>query len=207
MNDNSRTTENDGRGARRRARTRADLLAAARQVFAAHGYHDASIAHITSAADVGVGTFYLHFRDKDEVFTTVLEEGFKQLQEQIATALAQQAGAPTLAVVISTIFRQAYAQRDLFQIALTGGGQFMRTFRAQSRLSAGLTQTLEAANTGGLLSDYDIPLLARFITGMVTQGIIWWFEQDEPGPEEMTRQAVQLLRNGLPAQLLSETGR
>ena len=83
----------------------------------------------------------------------------------------------------------------------------MRTFRAQSRLSAGLTQTLEAANTGGLLSDYDIPLLARFITGMVTQGIIWWFEQDEPGPEEMTRHAVQLLRNGLPAQLLSETGR
>ena len=204
MNSNSKTTENDGRGARRRARTRSELLAAARQVFSLHGYHDTSIAQITEAADVGVGTFYLHFRDKDEVFTTVLEEGFKELQVQTTTALAHRSSAPTLAIVIHTIFRQAYAQRDLFQIALTGGGQFMRTFRAQSRVAAGLMQTLEAANTDGLLANYNIPLLARFITGIVTQGIIWWFEQDEPGPEEMARQVVELLRHGLPAQLLTD---
>ena len=59
MNDNSQTHEYEGqpRVSRKRARTRAELLAAARQVFAARGYHDASIAEITQLADVGVGTF------------------------------------------------------------------------------------------------------------------------------------------------------
>ncbi|TMB75533.1 MAG: helix-turn-helix transcriptional regulator [Chloroflexi bacterium] len=74
MNDDSQTTEQDGqrRNTRRRTRTRAELLLAARKVFAERGYHEANIAEITQAADVGVGTFYLHFRDKDEVFGNAL---------------------------------------------------------------------------------------------------------------------------------------
>src|SRR5713226_1175453 len=52
------------RVARRRARVRADLLAAARQVFARRGYQDATITEITQLADVAMGMFYLHFRDK-----------------------------------------------------------------------------------------------------------------------------------------------
>jgi len=202
MNKSSTTTEQDGRMSRRRARTRAELLVAARQVFATHGYHDASIAQITAAADVGVGTFYLHFRDKDEVFSILLDEGFKELREQVTKALEQQSGEVTLTPVIRAIFQQAYAQRDLFQIALSDGGQFRRTFRAQARLVESLSLTLEAANARNLLTEYNVPLLARFITGIVTQGIVWWFEQDEPGPEAMTNQVVQLLRHGLPAQLL-----
>ncbi len=208
MNSNSPKNENEnqGRGARRRARTRADLLTAARQVFAERGYHDASIADITQAADVGVGTFYLYFRDKDEAFHTLLDEGFREMREQITNTLQQGQHQHTIPLVIRTIFRHAYEQRELFQIALTGGGQFTRsrTFRAQSDLAEGLTYTLKLANNNGLLAGYDIPLLARFITGMITQGNFWWFEHDEPGPDEMAEQVLQLLRHGLPEQLLTE---
>src|SRR5437588_6991515 len=125
MNDYSPTNENEnqGRGARRKARTRAELLAAARQVFAAKGYHDTTIADITHAANVGVGTFYLHFRDKDEAFHTILDEGFREMREQITNTLQQEQRQPTIPLVIRTIFRHAYEQRELFQIALTGGGQ------------------------------------------------------------------------------------
>src|SRR5437763_2059453 len=116
MNKDSLTNENEnqGRGARRKARTRTDLLAAARHVFAARGYHDASIAEITQLADVGVGTFYLHFRDKDEAFHTLLEEGFREMREQITNTLQQGQHRPTIPLVIRTIFRHAYEKRDLF---------------------------------------------------------------------------------------------
>ena len=208
MNKDSLTNENEnqGRGARRKARTRTDLLAAARHVFAARGYHDASIAEITQLADVGVGTFYLHFRDKDEAFHTLLEEGFREMREQITNTLQQGQHRPTIPLVVRTIFRHAYEKRDLFQIALTGGGLFTRTrtFGAQSDLAEGLTYTLRAANVNGLLTGYNIPLLARFITGMITQGNFWWFEHDESGPDEMAEQVLQLLRHGLPEQLLTE---
>ncbi|HET9918647.1 MAG TPA: TetR/AcrR family transcriptional regulator [Ktedonobacteraceae bacterium] len=207
MNDNSQAHEYEGqpRVSRKRARTRAELLAAARQVFAARGYHDASIAEITQLADVGVGTFYLHFRDKDDAFSTLLEDGFQQLREQVTTAVKQRQPErePLLPVIVQAIFEHAYEQRDLFQIALTGGGLFthVRTFRVQTVLTDALTRTLAAYEAQGLLAQYDIPLLARFITGVITQGIIWWFEHEEPGPDSMTEQVLRLLHSGLPEQL------
>ena len=53
---------------KRGARTRQRLLAAAEQVFAELGYHDASIVKLTEAAGVGQGTFYLYFTGKKEIF-------------------------------------------------------------------------------------------------------------------------------------------
>ncbi len=206
MNSNSEMgkTESQGRTSRKRTRTRADLLAAARKIFAARGYHEASIAEITQAADIGVGTFYLHFHDKDEIFTTLIEEGLKDIREQVTVLALQQPDEHRLSTIVRLTFHYAYAQRDLFRIALTGGRQFIGKFRAQTALIDGFTQIFETAQQQGHLADYDIPLLARFVTGMMTQGIVWWFEHDEPGPEEMTKQVMLLLRQGLPVHLLIE---
>src|SRR5258708_37582828 len=136
MKSDSKMAESEGvpRLSRKRARTQADLLAAARQVFAARGYHETSIAEITQAADVGVGTFYLHFRDKDEIFTTLIEEGLHQIREQVTSASKQRPYEQMLPAVVRLTFRYAYAERDLFRIALTGGGQLATRFRAQTPL-------------------------------------------------------------------------
>jgi len=195
--------EEQDRSSRRRARTRANLLAAARTVFARRGYHDSSIAEITELADIGVGTFYLYFRDKEELFTTLIHEGLKGTREQITSAI-QRTGKSTLPVIVGTIFHHAYAQRDLFQIALGQVNNPTRAFRAQSEIATALVQVLETAQPEGILAGYDIALLARFITGIITQGIVWWFTHDEPGPEVMAEQVLRLLRNGLPAQLFAE---
>src|ERR1051326_5638917 len=88
---NNQHDEQQRRGTRRRAHTRTTLLKAARQVFAKRGYHDASIAEITELADVGVGTFYLHFRDKDEIFTTMLTDGMRALRDQVQIEVEQAA--------------------------------------------------------------------------------------------------------------------
>ena len=194
------------RGARRRAHTREKLLTAARRVFAARGYHEASISEITGAADVGVGTFYLHFRDKEEVLRVLLEEGLGALRERIARAVASVPPQRMLPVLIRTIFRFAYEERELFSIALSGGGQLGLALRARGNLAEAFTRVLEAAGARGLLVGYDVPLLARLLTGVMAQGIMWWLEEDEPDPEGMTEQVLRLLREGLPAELLAEDG-
>ena len=194
--------ENGGRGSRKRARTRAELLAAAQQVFAERGYHEASIAEITRLADVGVGTFYLHFRDKDEIFMTLIEEGIRDIREQVTGEAVRLPYEQQLPAIIRLTLRYAYAKRDLFRLGLTNGGQLTRRFRAQTALIEGFTDILEEAQRRGLIEN--APLFACFITGIVMQSIVWWFEQDEPQPDIMTEQVMHLLRHGLPASFLSE---
>lgn len=206
MNDNSLSNKQDTqkRGTRRKARTRAELLVAARQIFVERGFHEASITEITQAADVGVGTFYLHFRDKDDAFQTLLEEGTSEIRENVRNAVYQQGDAPVIPVLIRILFQQTYEQRDLIQLALMTQFTHNRAFRVREQIATGLTMTLEVARAKGELVGYNIPLLAHFIAGMIVQGILWWSEQDEPGPDEIADQLLQLLRHGLPEQLLKE---
>lgn len=58
---------------RRKQRTRASLLAAARQ-FLAERRSSVSIQQITDAADVGFGSFYNHFESKEALFEAAVEE-------------------------------------------------------------------------------------------------------------------------------------
>lgn len=201
-----RSGERASRGARRRARTRARLLDAARRVFAVRGYHEASIAEITEAADVGVGTFYLHFRDKEEVMRVLLEEGLGALRERTAVEVAMVPPQRILPVLIRTIFRFAYEERELFSIALSGGGLIGLALRARANLAETFTMVLEGASARGLLGGYNMPLLARLLTGVMAQGIMWWLEEDEPDPDGMADQVLRLLRDGLPDELLAEDG-
>ncbi|GHG45339.1 hypothetical protein GCM10012320_11180 [Sinomonas cellulolyticus] len=58
----------------RGTRTRSRLVAAAEEVFASAGYHDASIVKITERAGIGLGTFYLYFAGKQEIFDEVVDD-------------------------------------------------------------------------------------------------------------------------------------
>jgi len=53
------------------ARTRARLMDAAVGIFAREGFEAASVNRIAHAADVVNGTFYRHFRDKDDIAAAV----------------------------------------------------------------------------------------------------------------------------------------
>jgi AcrR family transcriptional regulator len=67
------------RAGRRRLRTRAALLAAAREVFASRGADASTIQDITEAADVAKGSFYNHFDSKDSILRAVAEETLAEL--------------------------------------------------------------------------------------------------------------------------------
>jgi AcrR family transcriptional regulator len=76
----------------RGTRTRAKLLAAAEQVFSTLGYHEASIVKITEEAGVGLGTFYLYFAGKAEVFDEVVRDLNHRVRQAMSVASSE---APT----------------------------------------------------------------------------------------------------------------
>src|SRR5487761_2258419 len=67
-----------GRNERRKARTRASLLDAARTLFARQGFEHTAIADITDTADLGVGSFYNHFDSKEDLLAALLEQAFSE---------------------------------------------------------------------------------------------------------------------------------
>jgi AcrR family transcriptional regulator len=62
------------RRTRRREATRRKLIDAARTLFASQGVGVTRISEITEAADVGIGSFYNHFTDKEELVDAVMSE-------------------------------------------------------------------------------------------------------------------------------------
>ena len=67
-----------GRIERRKARTRANLLAAARHLFAGRGIEHTTIADIAEHADIAIGSFYNYFSTKDELLDAVIEEALSE---------------------------------------------------------------------------------------------------------------------------------
>ncbi len=198
-----------GRVARRRARVRADLLAAARRVFTTRGYQEATISEIIQSADVAMGTFYLHFRDKEELLVALAEEGLQAIREHIHATISQHPDEPLLPLIIRTLLRTAYDQRDLFVLIGAGESALLvrtRTHRAQQGFAGHFIPLLEQAREKGQLASYDPGLLAYLLVGLLMRAIDWWGEQDEPGPDVMADQILSLLEHGLPSSLLTGTG-
>jgi AcrR family transcriptional regulator len=61
---------------RRRQQTRDYLLEAAAQVFAARGFHDASIDEIAAAAGFTKGAVYSNFKNKEDLFLALIEANY-----------------------------------------------------------------------------------------------------------------------------------
>ncbi|MBV9228885.1 MAG: TetR/AcrR family transcriptional regulator [Chloroflexi bacterium] len=195
------------RGAKRRARTRADLLMAARKVFAARGYHDATITEITETAAVGVGTFYLHFRDKEAIFTTVLEEGLDAIRQQVVEEIAHH-DQPSLPVLIRAVFHRVYEQRDIIRIARMGEGGAVPRSRGPDMLVEMFMGFLEHAPDLAPFSEEEIPLLASLLEGLMDRAFhCWWDEQDEPGPDLMADRVLHVMKYGFPASLFQQQPR
>jgi len=68
---------------KRAKRTRKKLKKAALDVFSEKSVDAATVEEITEKADLGKGTLYQHFADKEEIVVTLVEEAIEHLIERI----------------------------------------------------------------------------------------------------------------------------
>ena len=68
---------------KRATRTRKRLKKAALDVFSEKSIDAATVEEITEKADVGKGTLYQHFEDKEEIVVTLVDEAVEHLIERI----------------------------------------------------------------------------------------------------------------------------
>ncbi|MGA2151885.1 MAG: TetR/AcrR family transcriptional regulator [Geobacteraceae bacterium] len=68
--------------------TKKNIVEAGQAVFTEHGYAKASMRTIARVAGTSVGAIYLYFRNKEELYLTLLQERMKQLNDLTGEALS-----------------------------------------------------------------------------------------------------------------------
>lgn len=72
--------------------TRAQIIAAAHQLFVRQGYHGTSMRQIAAQADIALGGIYNHFSSKEDIFKAVFWEYHPY--REVVPALASAGGLP-----------------------------------------------------------------------------------------------------------------
>lgn len=163
------------------------------------GVHATKIADIADAADVGVGTFYLYFGTKQQLFDELVADGVTRLHLTIDHArrssddVMEQVRAATRAVC-----RFARDNRAVFRVVFGHGGTYHDVVRgAQAAFAADLEGLLRAGVTAGRFTNVDPAIAAEALVGMTTQLLAWWTEQDAVGIDALEATLTTLTVHGL----------
>jgi AcrR family transcriptional regulator len=153
------------------------LLAAARQLFAHDGFDTTRPQDIARAADVAIGTFYVHFADKRAAFLAFTEEASHELMESVRARIGNARGFEerlmgSLEAIVEIsdahpgVLAAAFADAAVLASGLPSGAS-LRERLAQS-LAGGLR---EGMRRGELRRDYDATVIANAIVGLVQGGL------------------------------------
>lgn len=173
------------RGERRKQHTKRRLLDAAMEIYAECGVEGTTISAVTERADVGLGTFYLHFADKDAIAETVCDIVMTRLviEEKQTFETMEGLGQPVdrIAVFVRVmIARVAEAPELLAAMLRWEGPRTSRTAPTPSLdtnpLRVAFVTHLTRSLALGTYREPDTELMARSIIGMTAQCVPAWIE-------------------------------
>ena len=184
-------------------RTRRRLLAAAEEVFAELGYHDASIVKITEAAGVAQGTFYRYFESKQQVFDELVEDLNRRVRQAMAEGSAQgTTRAESERLGFRAFFRFTADHPALYRIIRQA--EFVSPAALHlhyERIAAGYVTGLRDAIGSGEIADADPAVLAWALMGvgeLIGMRWILWGDTDAV-PDDVFEQMMAFIARGLGA--------
>lgn len=181
---------------------RAQLLAAARSVFARKGYHQAGVADIVDDVGVARGTFYRYFESKRAVFQVVLEQ---MMDEVVSVVQPIDVSAPIVPQVYANLERlvRTIMAEDVARVLFTEsvgidaeGDDALRAFYDQA-----LSRIERALLTGqalGVVEPGDVAIRARCLLGMLKEPVIQAHLSGESlDADKLVAELASLLGRGL----------
>lgn len=163
------------RAERRRQQSREQLKIATTELLTMFGYGKLTIKAITDRADLGYGTFYLHFKDKDDAVWAVLYD----LAQVFAADLYERLeGVPFpkreyLSWIYWFEFTAQYKEGMVEMLGRNGSAVLLQHYQDY-------TAALHEFNLreGNFSAKLDVPtqVLSQFMAGALTRLMVWWCE-------------------------------
>ncbi len=197
----AQTVAPQSRRERKKERTRREIYDAAMRLFAEKGFDGVTIAEICEAADVGRGTFFLHFPTKAALlyeFNTRVAEAFRlELVEPRGSARQE------LCALVERMSEQLQSHGEIMRAMVA---EFFHTPESLSSASMDnealpelVTEIIECGQARGEFSrriDARLAAASFFATAAaILSGIA--FRGEEVSPREVNRQFLQITFSGL----------
>jgi AcrR family transcriptional regulator len=175
--------------AERSARTRAELMASARQLFLRRGFHASSLELVAEEAGFTIGAVYSRFGSKADLFLAILDEHIDQIVAGVAQVAGLDQPLPAHAELLAGR-RMALLERerDWFPLVLEFWSHAARDERLRREFAA-RHERLVGAYAGLIEADY-----ARLGLAL-------------PLAPEVLARAVVAMGNGVALERLADPGR
>ena len=177
---------------RRVRRTRRALQKALVDLILEKGYDAVTIEEITDRADLGRTTFYLHYKDKEELLMHAIDTICEDFLETHSSLLAQ-IDSPENAIrqlrynlderILYHIFAHARENANLYKVMLRGEGGARATRRFANVIQDETIKRLEKIK--GLEIKVPIEIFAVYFSGTIMEMVTWWLEENQPYAIEM----------------------
>ncbi|MEP7356476.1 MAG: TetR/AcrR family transcriptional regulator [Anaerolineales bacterium] len=176
-------------------RTRQMLREALIAVILDKGYDAANIADITDRAGLRRATFYLHYRDKEDLLLSLMRETLDDLIARIEAVSGHRLSSEREAEELIA-FQHARENADLYRAILSGQGaaEILRGIRAH--LAARIRENC-LAERPGFEPAIPIDVVANYMAAVKLNMITWWLDQGMPyTPEQMAAMCARLVWDG-----------
>lgn len=183
---------------RRTQRTRRLLQKALMELILEKGYDSVTVEDITERADLGRTTFYLHFKDKEELLLKSLEAVAEDLVVQIGQP-EEGSSYREPGKAIRVVFEHARDNASLYHIILNGGA----AVKALQQLHFVVAETAASfieERVRGLGKKLDVPvdILAAYFATSLLGFLTWWLRRGMPESlDDITAVYVQLVMGGM----------
>jgi AcrR family transcriptional regulator len=186
-----------------RAEREAQMLAAARRVFAERGFHAATMDEIAAEVGVAKQLVYTYLGSKEQLFLAVYGQAARELEVRIdAAAAAAATPEQQLWDGVLAFFAFVDEQREAWSLVVGAGGGGDAAFAAEVTRLRGSTVRLiaqlfaEARLAAGLVPA-DTEPEARALVAAAEAVAAWWLEHPEVPRDAAARRLVRFAWVGL----------
>ena len=176
---------------RRVVRTRKLLQDALFELILRNGYDSIRVQDITDEANLGRATFYVHYKDKEDLLLASIESCRQELLEHFRTE-AENVPLPGFRAQ----FQHAAENKSFYEAVLNH-------VQGRQQIRNVMLETVQPhLNSIAPNSSIPIDLIANYLVGAVLQLLDWWLANNMPySIEEMEDMFLNLISQGLPSAL------
>ena len=184
---------------RRVQRTQKSLRNALIELILEKHYDRISVQDIIDRANIGRSTFYLHFRDKEDLF----RGDWQRLLEYFVTQITPENLQAGRIFPIRELFEHLKDFHHLYR-ALVKSGKIDQIFGYGQKYLAGRIE-MRFHTDFSIETQTTIPILANYLASELFSQLKWWLDNDMPyPPEQMDKIFHRLLLPGVNS-LINET--